>query len=303
VVETGAAVRRAAGLFSHTLRGDIHVELRMENDLWPIRVDPAQFELALLNVAVNARDAMPEGGSLVIAARNLVLDGQPEGLHGRFVSVALRDTGEGIPREVLERVLEPFFTTKPPGKGTGLGLSQAHGFARQAGGALTIESEPGRGTEVAFLLAAAPEGYKVGDRLGAEVSGQTASAPSALARVLVVDDDTAVRRLTVEMLEGMGWRAAAVGGAEEALELLGVGERFDAVLSDVLMPGGMSGVRLAREIGRRWPGMPVLLATGYAGVEGVEPHGFPVLQKPFATTELAIALKSLLARRTRPTPD
>ena len=188
-------------------------------------MDAAQFELALLNVGLNARDAMPEGGLLAISgARTWCCTRGRRGLAGRVVAVRLRDTGTGIPREVLGRVCEPFFTTKPRGQGTGLGLSQAHGFAEQAGGALRIRSEPGRGTEVTFLLPAAAGG-PVGRRArGCARSGRDPSAPAPghrAARVLVVDDEAAVGRLAAGMLEGAGYGAEAVTGPEAALERLG----------------------------------------------------------------------------------
>lgn len=156
VINTADHVRRAVDLFGRSLRGKIQIEFDFEDDLWPVRVDAAQFELALLNVALNARDAMPGGGLLHISARNAVLDEGRSGLAGRAVTVSLRDTGTGIPQGVLGRVFEPFFSTKPRGEGTGLGLSQAYGFAEQAGGALRIQSEPGKGTVVTFLLPVAP---------------------------------------------------------------------------------------------------------------------------------------------------
>jgi signal transduction histidine kinase len=158
VIDTAKEVAEAADLLGRTLPGSIRIDLDLADDLWPIRVDAAQFELALLNVGLNARDAMPEGGLLRISAKNVVLHEGPTGPAGPVVAIHLRDTGTGMPKEVLGRVCEPFFTTKPRGRSTGLGLSQAHGFAEQAGGALRITSEPGRGTEVTFFLPAATAG-------------------------------------------------------------------------------------------------------------------------------------------------
>jgi CheY-like chemotaxis protein len=275
------------------------VDLDLADGLWPVRVDVAQFELALLNAALNARDAMPQGGVLAVSARNEALREPAPGLRGRFVAVRLRDTGGGIPREVLGRVCEPFFTTKPPGQGTGLGLSQAHGFAEEAGGALRIESEPGRGTEVTFFLPAAVDGpgAKAGAPFRAADLHDGAAPGGRAARVLVVDDEEAVARLAAEMLEGAGYRAEAVTEPRAALERLEGGERFDLVFSDVLMPGGMSGLDLAREVGRRWPDLPVLLATGHPA--DAEQGWFPVLRKPYATLELARAVAALLRRSGR----
>ncbi|GGC29929.1 histidine kinase [Siccirubricoccus deserti] len=157
LVDVASQIREVADLVSRSLRGNIRVQLNLDDDLWPIRVDTTQFELALLNVALNARDAMPDGGQLAISARNVTLNDGSDGISGRAVSIHLRDSGVGIPRGVLGRVLEPFFTTKPRGEGTGLGLSQAYGFAEQAGGTLRIQSTPGQGTEVTFLLPAVSE--------------------------------------------------------------------------------------------------------------------------------------------------
>jgi PAS domain S-box-containing protein len=295
VVETGARLRQAVDLFRHTLRADIEVQVRIRDDTWPLRIDISQFELALLNVAVNARDAMPSGGTLVLSAHNMVLSGEPDGLAGNFVAVGLRDTGEGIPSEVLTRVFEPFFTTKPIGKGTGLGLSQVYGFVRQAGGTVSITSEPGRGTEVLLLLPAAlDEGQKQGQGAPA---GEVVAGGGA--RILVVDDDEAVGRLVGEMLRGAGYEAAVVNRADDALTLLAEGAQFDAVLSDVVMPGSMNGIALGREIHRRWRDLPVLLATGHSGPGQTMSFEFPTIYKPFATPELTAALWSLIRLRRR----
>ena len=267
VIDTAGHLRRAADLFGPSLRGDIQVDLDLEDGLWPIRVDAAQFELALLNVALNARDAMPEGGLLAVSAGNVALREAAPGLRGRFVAVRLRDTGTGIPEEVLGRVFEPFFTTKPPGQGTGLGLSQAHGFAEEAGGALRIESEPGRGTEVTFFLPAAAAARSDAARGDAHVQAADPGTPAPgnrAARVLVVDDEAAVGRLAAGMLEGAGYRAEAVTGPEAALERLEGGERFDLVFSDVLMRHRQvvgSWVSEFASRGRCWHGVQAAGAT------------------------------------------
>ena len=242
VIDTAGHLRRAADLFGPSLRGDIQVDLDLEEGLWPIRVDAAQFELALLNVALNARDAMPQGGLLAVSARNEALREAAPGLRGRFVAVRLRDTGTGIPEEVLGRVFEPFFTTKPPGQGTGLGLSQAHGFAEAAGGALRIESEPGRGTEVTFFLPAAAAARSDAARGDAHVQAADPGTPAPghrAARVLVVDDEAAVGRLAAGMLEGAGYRAEAVTGPEAALE------RLEAAASGSIWSSRMCSCRAA----------------------------------------------------------
>ncbi|GGG21449.1 histidine kinase [Caldovatus sediminis] len=296
VVDTAARLREIAALAARSLRGDIRIETDIPDGLWPIEVDPAQFELALLNVAINARDAMPRGGVLRIAAENATLHAPGEGLEGDCVVIRVGDTGTGIPRELLGRVLEPFFTTKPPGKGTGLGLSQAFGFARQSGGALGIESEVGRGTTVTFRLPATKRSPVSRTQRDAAAAGPQDSGPAAPVRVLVVDDDPTVARLAAELLEGAGHRATAVPDARAALELLerSRGADFDLVFTDVLMPGGISGLDLARAIRARWPLLPVLLASGYAGsYAGAAARELPVVHKPYSEAELLRAVAKL----------
>jgi PAS domain S-box-containing protein len=299
-IDTAAFLRGALDLLGPSLRGGIRLDLSTAEGLWPVRVDPAQFELALLNVVLNARDAMPDGGSLRVSAGNVLLRGGPAGLRGRFVAVRLRDTGAGIPAEVLGRVFEPFFTTKPAGRGTGLGLSQAHGFAEQAGGALRVESQPGRGTEVTFLLpaavtaAAAVQADAERDRSGGEVDEGRAPRDRAR-RVLVVDGDAAVARLAVGMLEGAGYEAALATDPTAALERLEAGERFDLVFSDARLPDGAGGLDLAREVARRRPGLPVLLAAADPA-DAAGQRGLVVLRKPYSTLELTRAVEALLGR-------
>jgi PAS domain S-box-containing protein len=296
VVDTAARLREIAALAARSLRGDIRIETDIPDGLWPIEVDPAQFELALLNVAINARDAMPRGGVLRIAAENATLHEPREGLEGDCVVIRVGDTGTGIPRELLGRVLEPFFTTKPPGKGTGLGLSQAFGFARQSGGALGIESEVGRGTTVTFRLPATKRSPASRTQRDAAAAGPQDSGLATPVRVLVVDDDPTVARLAVELLEGAGHRAIAVPDARAALELLerSRGADFDLVFTDVLMPGGISGLDLARAIRARWPLLPVLLASGYAGsYAGAAAQELPLVHKPYSEAELLRAVAKL----------
>ncbi len=298
VLDAAETVRKTVDLFTHSLRADIGIELSLAEDLWPLRADPTQLELALLNIAVNARDAMPGGGVLRVSVANAMLDGTPDGLVGRFVRISLRDTGTGIPEEVLSRIFEPFFTTKPVGKGTGLGLSQVHGFARQAGGTVTISSRINEGTEVALLLpAASPAELHKGAADPAQEQEKRVATKGL--RVLVVDDDAAVGRLTAEMLSHAGHLPACTTDPRVALEWLARGDRFDLLLSDVIMPGGMNGVDLGREVRLRWPGLPAILASGYSiGIEAIQ-REFPVLQKPFTTLELIRAIESAVWRRGR----
>jgi PAS domain S-box-containing protein len=287
-IDTAARVREAASLATRSLHGNIRMEVAVPDQLWTVVVDPTQFELALLNVAINARDAMPEGGLLRFEAENVTLEDARDGLQGDHVAVRVTDTGTGIPKELMERVLEPFFTTKPPGQGTGLGLSQAYGFAKQSGGTLAIESEPGRGTTITFYLPA----YLANAPVTISQARRRAASPAAL-RVLVVEDEPALARLTVRLLEEAGHRATVVEDSEAALALLGQGGAagFDLVFTDTLTAGGLNGVALAREIRERWPTLPVLLATDDAEVTdpGVM-RKVVLIRKPYAEAELARAV-------------
>jgi PAS domain S-box-containing protein len=294
VVNTAKEIEKAVGLFRHMLGADIKIEVQLAEDLRPVRIDTGRFEVALLNLAVNARDAMSGSGTLRVRARNSVLRGEPQGLNGPFVAVSVCDTGGGIAEEVLSRIFEPFFTTKPAGKGTGLGLSQVHGFARQAGGEVTVASKVGEGTEFTLLLPAASQADAERQHRG---SGQSEDELLLLLkglRILVVDDDAAVGRLTVGMLEASGHHAVAATDPETALQWLAEGERFDLVVTDVLMPGGMSGIDFGQEIRRRWANLPVLLATGYAGDVGFLQPDFTMLHKPFTAIELNHAIRALI---------
>jgi signal transduction histidine kinase/ActR/RegA family two-component response regulator len=282
-------------LIRPSLRGDIDLRLEIESDIWPVRADPGELELALLNVAVNARDAMPGGGSLVVSAYNRpvgALDARGEVDAGDYVAISLRDSGEGIPADVLPRVFEPFFTTKDAGHGSGLGLSQVYGFARQSGGAALIDSQLGRGTTVTILLprminAAAPQFEAVRHRIDERIVGT----------VLLVDDNEEVAEITAALLEELGCRTKRARNAGEALEIFTNGG-IDLVLSDIIMPGGMNGLDLARSLRERFPGLAILLTTGYsAAAQEAARDEFPILPKPYRRSQLAEAISNLLAAR------
>ncbi|HYE50185.1 MAG TPA: ATP-binding protein [Azospirillaceae bacterium] len=275
-------------LLARTLRGDIRLLLELEPGLWPVEVDPTQFELALVNLAVNARDAMPEGGLLRVAARNL-----PGDAGGDRVAVEVSDTGIGMTREVLARVFEPFFTTKARGQGTGLGLSQVHGFAHQSGGAAEIASEPGRGTTVRLLLPRAARAAPVA--VPAAAPAEVPPPARIEARVLLVEDDPVVSAAVRRMLEEMGCTVAAVDSADGALSVLRRGDPLDLLFSDVVMPGQLNGVDLARAAARLRPGLPVLLTTGYSEDMAGDPGLPPVLPKPYTAAALAEAVAAVLA--------
>jgi PAS domain S-box-containing protein len=253
-------------------------------DLWLIEVDPGELDLAILNVAVNARDSMPGGGRFRLAARNVTLSRySPAGsLQGEFVELSLSDSGAGIPPDVLPRIFEPFFTTKPVGRGTGLGLSQVYGFSHQSGGTVSVSSKPGGGTTITMLLprtrAQRPDNSDWQQPVPAEVA-----EPKT---ILVVEDDPMVAQATASLLQLIGYRTLHADNAADALELLGKGGIIDLVFSDVVMPGGMNGVELAREIKLRHPDTPVVLNSGYS--EQVQRAGlqFEVLRKPFDLTAL-----------------
>ena len=284
----------AAALLTRALRGDIQTELRVPSGLPPVQADPDELELAVLNLAVNARDAMPGGGTLTITAEPAVLDGltDPDGLQGAFVRLTVADTGTGMSEDTQARVFEPFFTTKGVGQGTGLGLAQVYGFVRQSGGGVRLRSRPGEGTAVSLLLPvsdAAP-------RASAPVGEAAMAQPAEGAAVLVCEDDEDVAALAVDMLEQLGHRPTRVGTAAAALGALADGRAVDLLFTDVLMPGGMDGLALAREARCRRPGLPVLLTTGYTGADAAAvPRGMPMLRKPYKLPDLAQALQSALA--------
>jgi signal transduction histidine kinase/ActR/RegA family two-component response regulator len=273
-------------LLARALRADIELGLDLERGLWAVEVDPTQFELAVLNLAVNARDAMPGGGRLLIRGGNLSLapGEDAQGLVGDYVRLVVSDTGTGMPPEVVARVFEPFFTTKGVGKGTGLGLSQVYGFSRQSGGTARVESVPGRGTSVSLLL---PRCHAVPVR----------SAPEAVAavghgegrRLLLVEDDPVVGTVMAAALEDLGYSVIRAFSADEALALLARGEPIQILFSDVVMPGALNGLDLAREVRRLRPDLPILLTSGYTegATAGKE---FRLLAKPYRIETLAEAL-------------
>lgn len=282
-------------LIAHSLRADIELVTELAPDVHAIEVDPAAFELAVLNVCLNARDAMEQGGTLRLSARNVVRHDPGLELDGDYVAIAITDSGRGIPPELLNRVVEPFFTTKDVGSGTGLGLSQAYGFARQSRGALTITSEPGRGTTVTFFLPARPRQPLAATRSRGEGS---AAEPLPGRRILVVEDDRDVAELAVMMLEQYGYEVLVVAHPAQALDLLRDQQAFDLVFSDVMMPGGMSGIELATRLRQLSPELPVLLTTGFSEAATLpEAHAFPLIGKPYSSQDLAGQIARLLKQR------
>jgi PAS domain S-box-containing protein len=260
----------------------VRLAFDIQRDVWPVKADVSEFETGLLNLVINARDAMPDGGTVTIGAHNIVL-GDP--LHsGEFVAITVADTGLGIPSDVVDKIFEPFFTTKPVGKGTGLGLSQVHGFAHQAGGTVKVASELGKGTTFTILL----------PRETVTAPSQTPETAPVLGSgtVLLVEDNPDVAIVSIGLLEQLGYRVRRVADAESALlELENNG--VDFVFSDIVMPGKMDGLGLAHYLRQLHPGLPILLASGYsdaaAGVRG----DFPILRKPYEIHELSEAISKL----------
>ncbi len=278
----------------------VTIETRLDARNLCAHVDPAQLETALLNLAVNARDAMPGGGHLVLSTRAVSGGGDlgrlhPELREGRWAEIEVRDSGEGMRRDVLDRIFEPFFTTKEVGKGSGLGLSQVYGFVRQSGGHVTADSEPGAGST--FRLHLKLSRAAAAARPAAEPMRR---APRGAERLLVVEDDSAVLALTVEMLEGLGYEIQTALNATDALRLIEGDDRIDLLFSDVVMPGGMSGVDLAREARKRRAGLKVLLTSGYLGDNAfVDNSEFPLIDKPYERLALAARLREMLGGRRR----
>ena len=268
-----------------SLGGHIEVQMHLAPDAWAVEVDSGEMELAILNLCLNARDAMSDGGVISITVENVH---EPKGeATADFVKVSVTDTGQGMPPEVKARVFEPFFTTKDIGKGSGLGLPQVYGFAQQSGGQVTIDSAVGVGTIVTLLL---PRSMSE-PVAKPELPSRPLLERERRGHVLLVEDDREVSALTRELLASLGFSVTHVSGAEAALGALGNLRHIDMVLSDIMMPGGVSGVRLAREIRRRHPEVPILLTTGYVeSAADIRDGEFNLLLKPYSLEALAEAL-------------
>jgi PAS domain S-box-containing protein len=264
--------------------GTVQLTTEVKDDVWPIKVDIAELETALVNLVINARDAMPDGGAIRISAENVTLD--DEAHRGDFVAIRVSDSGAGIPPDVLQKVFDPFFTTKPVGKGTGLGLSQVHGFAYQAGGMVAIASELGNGTTVTISLPRDTSGIVSARNPGAASVGS--------GTILLVEDNPDVAAASTGLLEQLGYAVRWVSNAEEALAEIEV-DGIDLVFSDIVMPGKMDGLALAQAIREKYPRLPVLLATGYSDTLRKVSLGFQILRKPYEIHELSQALAKVAA--------
>jgi PAS domain S-box-containing protein len=287
-VDVGKLVAGMADLIASTSGPQIQVVVGAAEGLPPAKADPNQLEMALLNLGVNARDAMPDGGTLRITADlDRIGDDHRSGLRpGPYVRLSVADTGVGMDEATLKRAVEPFFSTKGIGKGTGLGLSMVHGLASQLGGALNVESRLGVGTNIELWLPASDEPAE-----SAGLAAPASAAPAKAGTALLVDDEALVRESTAGMLEDLGYEVVQAASAEEALRLIGGGLRPDVLVSDHLMPG-MTGTDLAGVVQARLPRTPVLIVSGYAEADGIAPH-FPRLVKPFRNSDLAASLADL----------
>jgi CheY-like chemotaxis protein len=301
LVGVAARLEGTLSLLERTLGAHIDLELDVRDPQACTLVDPVQLDSALLNLAINARDAMPEGGRLALAVDTVVVsdDDALDPPSGHFVRVSVVDTGSGIAPELLPHVIEPFFTTKAQGEGTGLGLSMVYGFARQSGGTARVESTPGRGTRVSLLLPrlAAPEAAAPGVA-GAESASETGAPVDA--SVLVVEDEAAVRRVITAVLERIGARVTAVADGDAAVAAVEAGGRWDLVLSDVVLPGERSGVDVLRVCRAALPSARFALMSGYPRdhLASDDPwiQSLPLLAKPFRLE----ALEALVRERLSP---
>ena len=285
-------VSEASDMLFRTIGATVRIETVLTEDLWPALADPTQIELVLLNLAINARDAMPNGGRLTIRTANVDRREAPSYLSYRdYVLVSVADTGEGMTQDVLSKAIDPFFTTKEVGKGSGLGLSMVHGVATQSGGGLHLDSSVGRGTTVSVYLPRA----RTASAAGRERENRSAPVhPDAT--ILVVDDNADVREVAVSGLESLGYRMLTAENGPAALEMLGRAEPVDLLLVDMAMPG-MNGVELIGKARERRPSLRAMLVTGYADTTVFSPaQGDLVLQKPYRLDRLAVSVAEALRR-------
>ena len=265
------------GVLDVGVGGAVTLRFDIAPDVGPVMVDVAEFETALVNLVINARDAMADGGVITISARNDTSDGE-------YVAISVEDTGAGIAPDILNKIFDPFFTTKPIGKGTGLGLSQVHGFAHQAGGTVKVASELGKGTQITILLPRKETAPAAEDTNAAEIGGSGI--------VLLVEDNPEVASVSAGLLEQLGYTVRKVANAEAALREIEL-DGIDLVFSDIVMPGKMDGLGLARHLKAVRPRLPILLASGYSDAALSVRGDFPILRKPYEIHELSQAIAKL----------
>ena len=295
-IDIGRQVLDMEQLLRRTLGEHIECEFLLDEDRWLASVDPGQLTSALLNLALNARDAMPKGGKLTVEIRNVSFDKayaeqNSDAGPGDYVMVAVTDTGCGMTAEVAARAFEPFFTTKEVGKGTGLGLSMVYGFAQQSGGSMKINSRPGRGTAITLFFP------RVGtpDVIGSNLIDRIAT-PAGNETILLVEDDDMVRAYVENELKALGYRVIVTRNGPEALEVLRGSGQIDLLFTDVVMPGGLFGPQLAEQASRLRPGLKVLFTSGYSEhpVASADRPDARILNKPFRRHDLALMLRSVL---------
>jgi len=280
-VDVPSLIRSVREVLGSGLGRDARLELDLSPQTWPVVADVSEFETALVNLVINARDAMPAGGIVRISAKN----DHHDGLRGDFVAITVSDTGVGIAKDVMGKIFDPFFTTKPVGKGTGLGLSQVHGFVHQAGGTVRVESDLGKGTQITMLLPRA-------DSERTQIEARAPQLATGSGTVLLVEDNPDVASASAELLGQLGYAVRWVADAESALDEL---ERngIDVVFSDIVMPGPMDGLGLAEAIKAKFPRLPILLTTGYSQAAQEAQRKYPILRKPYRIHELSRALAEL----------
>jgi CheY-like chemotaxis protein len=284
------------GLLERSLGENVDVRIRPARELWNASVDPTQVDDAIVNLAINARDAMPQGGVLTIETSNVTLDEEYSGLHvdvkpGDYVLLAVSDTGTGMPPEVVAKAFEPFFTTKEEGKGTGLGLSQVFGWIKQSDGHIKIYSEIGHGTTVKLYL---PRAMGPSAEKATEVEPST---PTGDETILVVEDNPTVRKTVMRQLSDLGYTIVDAESGNRALELVKEGLDFDLLLTDVIMPGGITGYQLAEELRAQRPDLRVLFTSGYTDLAangGRSTRNGPLLSKPYRKQDLGRMVRATL---------
>ena len=297
--DVNALVIDAARLLRATLGEQIEIDSMLGAPSAPALIDPSQLSTAILNLALNARDAMPNGGKLTLETKNVVLDENYVSMNsevspGNYVMIAVSDTGKGIPGSLLDKVFEPFFTTKDVGKGSGLGLSMVYGFVKQSNGHIKIYSEQGHGTTVKLYL---PQAADVADVPATEtgISGSEYGDES----ILIVEDDALVRQYVVTQISRFGYHTLAASNAAEGLAIIDGAERIDLLFTDVIMPGGMNGRQFATEALKRRPALKVLYTSGYTDNaivhHGQLDAGVLLLPKPYLSSDLARMIRTALA--------
>jgi signal transduction histidine kinase len=303
LVNLNSQLPRVLAILRRTLGERISIATRLADHLYETQVDPAQIENALLNLAINARDAMPNGGTLTIETANASLDADYAALHpgvapGEYAMLSMTDTGTGMSPDVIERAMEPFFTTKEPGKGTGLGLAMVYGFVKQSGGHLGIYSEVGIGTTIRLYL---PRDQTAAANVAAAAQPEP-SLPRGGESILLVDDNEPLRRATVRRLAALGYRVTDVADGAAALGRIEAGERYDLLFTDIGLPGQMNGIELAEKARQRLAELKVLFTTGYgnpAGGNGNTPNQQEhLIRKPYRSDELAAKLRTVLGPAT-----